>query len=396
MAAASWAGKSFDFTNWYGRTFWGVDNSKLATNETIFSIVSRLSNIMASLPIKLYHNYDTVINDAANVLINSPNHSMTSFEFMRNMETMRNEHGNAYALIERNIRGQVERITPMDPTYVEPVIEASTQEMWYKVLGNQKTFYFHNLDIIHLKHIVGAGGQKGINPIEVLKSTNSYDKAVRDFSLKEMESAPNSFVLKYKANIDREKREQVIEDFKRFYKENGGILFQEPGVEIDPIERKYVAADTFTSERITRSRVANVFNVPVTMLNDTEGQSYSSNEQLMLTFVQMTLIPIVRQYEQEFDRKLLTRKDREDGKYFKLSVGGLLRGDIKARTAFYHGGLRDGWLTRDEVRRWEDLPPKGGRADELLVSGDMYPLEMDPLERKGVRVNEQNAGSHED
>lgn len=132
------------------------------------------------------------------------------------------------------------------------------------------------------------------------------------------------------------------------------------------------------------------------MLNDTEGQSYSSNEQLMLTFVQMTLIPIVRQYEQEFDRKLLTRKDREDGKYFKLSVGGLLRGDIKARTAFYHGGLRDGWLTRDEVRRWEDLPPKGGRADELLVSGDMYPLEMDPLERKGVRVNEQNAGSHED
>lgn len=198
MAAASWAGKSFDFTNWYGRTFWGVDNSKLATNETIFSIVSRLSNIMASLPIKLYHNYDTVINDAANVLINSPNHSMTSFEFMRNMETMRNEHGNAYALIERNIRGQVERITPMDPTYVEPVIEASTQEMWYKVLGNQKTFYFHNLDIIHLKHIVGAGGQKGINPIEVLKSTNSYDKAVRDFSLKEMESAPNSFVLKYK------------------------------------------------------------------------------------------------------------------------------------------------------------------------------------------------------
>lgn len=47
----------------------------------------------------------------------------------------------------------------------------------------------------------------------------------------------------------------MIEDFKRFYKENGGILFQEPGVEIDPIERKYVAADTFTSERITRSRL---------------------------------------------------------------------------------------------------------------------------------------------
>jgi phage portal protein BeeE len=71
-----------------------------------------------------------------------------------------------------------------------------------------------------------------------------------------MQSAPNSFILKYAENVDIEKRKQVIEDFKRFYQENGGILFQEPGVEIDKIDRTYIAADTLTSELITRSRVA--------------------------------------------------------------------------------------------------------------------------------------------
>ncbi|PEL93557.1 phage portal protein [Bacillus wiedmannii] len=386
-AVAGWKGQTYDFSSWLGRTFWGVDNSKLANNETIFSVVSRLSNIIASLPIKMYKNYDLESNSASDVLINGPNQNMTSFELIRNMETARNETGNTYGLIERDIRGQVSRITPLISTYVEPVLEQESKELWYQVIGDGGTYYFHNLDVLHLKHIVSSQGLKGINPIKVLTNTIDFDKAIREFSLKEMQSAPNSFIVTYGANIDKDKRKEVIDDFKRFYQDNGGILFQEPGVTIDQLERKYIAADTFTSERITRSRVANVFNVPVTFLNDNEGQSYGSNEQLMQQFVQLTLMPIIRQYEQEFNRKLLTPAERKAGFYFKFNVGALLRGDTAARNTLYHGGLRDGWLTRNDVRRWEDLPPIPGKADELWISGDMYPLDMDPAERKGVSTS---------
>src|SRR5699024_8327765 len=175
-----------------------------------------------------------------------------------------------------------------------------------------------------------------------------------------------------------------IADFKRFYQDNGGILFQEPGVEIDEIERKYVAADTFTSERITRSRVANVFNLPATMLNDTEGQSYSSNEQLMIMFVQLTLMPIVRQYEQEFKRKLLTPAERKAGFYFKFNEKALLRADVSTQGDYYTKAISNGWMTQDEVRRSEDYSPKGGNASKLWVSGDLYPIDMDPSERKST------------
>ncbi|MCR6111762.1 phage portal protein [Bacillus sp. A301a_S52] len=394
MVAAKWAGASFDFSHWAGRTFWGSHNTTLATNETIFSVVTRFANIMASLPIKLHENYDLINSPSSDVLLYSPNPNLSSFDFIRNMETMRNEKGNAYAVIERDIRGQPARLTPLDAMYVEPMLARETNELWYKVIGEKATYYFHNMDMLHVKHIMGSGSLKGISPIDVLKNTADYDKAVREFSLKEMQGAFNSFVLKYGANVDDGKRKRVVEDFRRFYAENGGVLFQEPGVEIDPIQRKYVAADTFTSERITRSRVANVFNMPVTLLNDTEGQSFSSNEELMRSFVQLTLIPIVRQYEQEFNRKLLTPADRQRGQYFKINVGGLLRGDSKARQAFYHGALRDGWMTRNEVRRWEDLPPKEGPADELWISGDMYPLDMDPRERR-EKVSERETTKEE-
>nr|WP_042418971.1 phage portal protein [Geomicrobium sp. JCM 19038] len=382
-----------DLSSFIGRNFWGTDNSKLATNETLFSVISRMGNIMASLPIKLHRNYEIENTTSSDTLLHSPNQNQTSFEFIRALEVCRNETGNGYAVIERDIRGQVSKMTILDPTYVEPVIEADSQDLWYKVMGHDKTYYFHNLDMIHVKHIVGSGGVAGINPIKVLSNTLEYDKAVREFSLREMEGASNSFVLKYDNNVDEGKKEQVVENFKRFYRENGGVLFQEPGIAIDPIERQYVAADTFTSERITRSRVANVFNLPVTMLNDTEGQSFSSNEELMRSFVQMTLIPIVRQYEQEINRKVLTIDDRKAGLYFKFNVGGLLRGDVKTRSDFYHRAIRDGWMPQDEVRMYEDLPPMGGLASQLWISGDMYPLEMDPRER---RAKPEEAGNKEE
>lgn len=384
-AYAAWKGQSYDFSSWRGRTFWGIDNSTLATNETIFSAITRLSNSMASLPFKLYKDYEVVNTDVSDLLTSQPNSNMTSFDFIRSLESMRNETGNGYALIERNIREQPERLTVIDSNYVEPLLEKNTKELWYEVIGEDgNRYYIHNMNMLHVKHISRGGGLKGIDPIKVLSNATDFDKAVREFSLKEMQSAPNSFVLKYAANVDGEKRQRVIDDFKRFYRDNGGILFQEPGVEIDEIERKYIAADTLTAERITRSRVANVFNLPVTMLNDNEGQSYSSNEQLMIMFVQLTLMPIVRQYEQEFKRKLLTKEERNAGYYFKFNEKALLRADVATQGDYYAKAIRNGWMTQDEVRQSEDYSPKGGNASVLWVSGDLYPIDLDPSKRKST------------
>ncbi|RVT67664.1 phage portal protein [Niallia taxi] len=381
-AVVTWKGAGYDFSKWFGRTFWGVDNGRLATNETIFSVISRLSNTLSSLPIKLYQKYDVQMNQAADVIINNPNPNMTSYEALNKIEVSRNETGNGYAIIVRDIRMQPEKVIPIDSSYVSPFLNTDDSELWYQVLGDNGTHYIHNMNMIHVKHITGSSRWSGISPLNVLKNTLEYDKAVQEFSLSEMQKK-DSFVLEYGANVDNDKRQRIIDDFKRFYQENGGILFQEPGVTVKDINRKYFASDTLASEKITRSRVANVFNVPVSFLNDGEGQGFASNEQLMTQFVQMSLTPTVRQYEQEFNRKLLTPAERKAGFYFKFNLGGLLRGDTAARTQFYQMMIRSSGMKPDEVRQLEDLPPVGGKASELWISGDMYPLEMDPVLRKG-------------
>lgn len=388
-AVAGWKGSGFDFSSWMGRRFWGIDNSQIVTNETLFSVISRLANTLSSLPVKLYRDFDVITDhESADVVTNNPNENMSSFDLINKLEVSRNEKGNGYAVISRDIWMKVESIIPLDAVYVSPFINVDDQNLWYEVQGAENIYYIHNMNMIHVKHITGTSRLSGISPLDVLKNTLQYDKAVQEFSLSEMQKK-DSFILKYGVNVDKEKRQRIIDDFKRFYQENGGILFQEPGVEVDNLERKYFASDTLASERITRSRVANVFNVPVSFLNDTEGQSYSSNEQMMIQFVQMTLTPIVRQYEQEFNRKLLTREDRKQGYYFKFPLGGLLRGDTAARTQLYQVLLRTSGITPDEVRMYEDLPPMGGNAAKLWISGDMYPTDMDPMLRKGVKTSDK-------
>ncbi|KWW17977.1 portal protein [Peribacillus simplex] len=389
-AAAGWKGAGYDFSSWFGRKFWGIDNSKLASNETIFSVVSRLANTLSSLPLKLYKDYDTLTNNVADMIINSPNQNMTGFDWINKMEVSRNETGNGYSAIIRDIRMQPEALIPIDSSYVTPFLNTDDNSLWYEVRGVNGTYYIHNMNILHVKHITGVSRWQGISPIDVLKNTLEYDKSVQEFSLSEMQKK-ESFILEYGANVDFDKRQRIIDDFKRFYQENGGILFQEPGVSVKDMERKYFAADTLASEKVTRSRVANVFNVPTSFLNDIEGLNFSSNEQMMIQFVQMTLTPIVRQYEQEFNRKLLNVAERKSGLYFKFTLGGLLRGDTAARTQLYQVMLRSGGMKPDEVRRLEDYPPIGGKADELWISGDMYPLEMDPSQRKGVKTSGKEA-----
>ncbi|MDT2261583.1 phage portal protein [Paenibacillus larvae] len=103
-AISGWKGGSGDFSTWFGRRFWGIDNTKLATNETIFSVVSRLANALSCLPLKLYKDYDIQMNRTkADMLIHHPNSNMSGFEWLNKMEVSRNETGNGYAVIMRDI-----------------------------------------------------------------------------------------------------------------------------------------------------------------------------------------------------------------------------------------------------------------------------------------------------
>ncbi|TKI16742.1 phage portal protein [Lysinibacillus sphaericus] len=71
-----------------------MNTNQLATNEILFSVISRLANKISALPIKLYKNYDVIQNDILEVLINEPNKNMSSVDLLNALEVSRNETSN--------------------------------------------------------------------------------------------------------------------------------------------------------------------------------------------------------------------------------------------------------------------------------------------------------------
>lgn len=379
----------YDFSPWRNKSFWGNINNTLETNETIFSAVTRLANSLSSMPIKLYEDYKVINTNVSELLTISPNNSVSSYDFINQIETVRNEKGNAYVLIERDTFSQPSKLYLLNSDIVNIAIENNSREVYYIIhAASGNKLIIHNMDMLHFKHIVGSNMLKGIIPIDVLKNTTDFDAAIRKFNLSEMQK-PDSFVLKYGSNIDVKKRKSVIENFKQFYEENGGILFQEPGVEIDPITKKYVSEDIVASENLTRERVANVFQLPAVFLNANESSNFTKNEELNRFFLQHTLISIIKQYESEFNRKLLTPLDRKKNRYFKFNVKAYLRADSATQAEVYFKAVRSGYYTINEIRELEDLPPVEN-GDKPFISGDLYPIDT-PLElRKSLKGGDRD------
>ena len=366
----------------YGSNF-NFSNTDLATNETIFSAVSLLSNTIGSLPLKLYKNFDVVKpedDSLARMVEYNPYSYLTTLEWTRAMETLKNINGNSYSLIEYDESYQPVALHILNPGYVDPIIEKDTKDLWYEVREQDGVVYIHNSNMIHFKHI-STNGYKGINPLNVLKNTIDYDREIKEFSLNQMKNGLKAnLVIKLGSKLNQDSMNEYTEMLSRFQK--NGILFVDQGKDFQELKNSaFIDPKVFDVENITIARVARVYNIPLHKLL-AEKQSYASAEQADLEYIKDCILPSVRQNEQELNKKLITEQRKNEGFSFKFNLNGLARADMKTRGDFYFKGIRSMWFTPNEVRALEDLPPMSG-GDQLYCSRDLIPIDKIDLLLKG-------------
>jgi HK97 family phage portal protein len=122
------------------------------------------------------------------------------------------------------------------------------------------------------------------------------------------------------------------------------------------------------------AEIARIYNVPLWMIQSHEKTTSwgSGIEQMGLGFVRYTLQPWLVRWEQEANRKLFTRQEREAGYFVKFNVSALERGDTSARINYYASGIQNGWLNRNEARAKEEMNEEDGLG-EFLEPRNMQP-----------------------
>lgn len=366
---------------------WTRADYTMRNSELLFAAVSRMANSISVMPWQLYNRSKPVYNDLNDLVAASPNPNMTSHQWMKAMEVCRCSTGNAYALKIYDAGMNLIRLDILDPTKVTPVMDTASRELWYKIQTDEGgQIYVHNYHVLHVPFIT-SNGFTGINPVSVLFDTLKYSEEIQQFNRDQLEEGVSSqIVLEAPANLSQDQRKKTVEDFLETYRQtSGAILMLESGVTARTLNLSPIDSKLFEVEKITRSKVAMVYNIPPHLLGDYNSASYASQEQQMLEFMQLTLLSPVTAYEQEFDRKLLTKAERRSGLHFAMNMEAILRADVSTQANVDQMSIRNGWTTVDEVRRRRNMAPyPGGIGRVPVVSQDLAPLEYTVRDKPAV------------
>ncbi|MDI6536333.1 phage portal protein [Pantoea ananatis] len=390
-ALLNWLGVPISLTTgtfweeWFGTSSSGqvVTAEKAMRLSAVWACVRLLSESVSTLPLKIYERQpDGSRKPATNhpayaVLCRRPNLEMTPSRFMLMVVASICLRGNAF--IEKKYVGpKLVSLVPLLP-----------QNMVVKRLDNVLLEYTYTeskvkrvIPVKNMMHIRGFGldGVCGMMPMMAGRDVIGSALSVEQSAAKIFENGiQTSGFLSSESALNDDQRARLRKYMEAFTssKNAGKIMVLEGGLKYQGVTMNPEDAQMLESRSFSIAEICRWFRVPPFMVGHTEKQSSwaSSLEGMNLQFLTHTLRPLLVNIEQEISRCLL---DNEDEVFAEFSVEGLLRADSAGRAAYYTSALQNGWMSRNDVRRLENLPP--------IEGGEIYTVQLNltPLEQLGT------------
>ena len=387
-ALQNWLGVPVGLNNdsfwqeWFGTSASGqvVTVDKALQLSAVWSCVRLLSETVSTLPLRLYERRADGGRIAATnhplyeILTKRPNAEMTPGRFMLMVVASICLRGNAF-VEKKRVGSRIVALDPLLPQYMT-VKRLDTGRLEYKYTTKGQSRVIPEADLMHIRGF-GLDGVCGMLPVstgkEIFGAAISAEEAAAKVFAQGMQA---SGILSSDTALKPEQREQLRASLQAFMgsKNAGKIMVAEAGLKYQGITMNPEAAQMLESRSYGIEEVCRWFRVPPFMVGHMDKQSSwaSSVEGQNLQFLTNCLRPLLENIEQEIIRCLL---DRDDRYFAEFAVEGLLRADSQGRASYYNICLQNGWMSRNEVRKLENLPPIPG-GDVYTVQSNLLPIEQ--------------------
>jgi HK97 family phage portal protein len=356
------SGDSFAFTTEAGTNIDQITSMRI---NAFYACVLLISDTISTLPVDSFQRID------GNRI---PYRPQPSWIQRPDVDLLRTEHyqqvlisllldGNAFVRIYRDTTGQIANLVVLDPNRVKITRTPVTRELLY-IIDDNNQYPVMAKDMLHMTEMRKAGELRGISRVTELKDNLGLASALQSFASRFFgQGATTSGVIETPHGLNREQSKELVEGFdgqhsgyRKAHKTGiltGGAKFIRTGV--NPDEAQMLDSQKFAVEQIAR-----IFRVPPPMIGITSAgaMSYNSVEQQNINFVTHTLRPYIAKMEDAYSTLL------PNGAFIRFNVDGLLRGDFATRMNGYSIGSQAGFLSVNDIRRFEDLQPVDG--------GDVY------------------------
>lgn len=382
-----------------GEESMGMSRDRAMKISTVNRCVEVLSNSMAVLP--LY-----IMNEATKrrmeehrlgqVLWGRANEAMTSFDYNRLMMCNQILRGNSYAWICRDPRtGYPRELIPLPPDYVAMRFDQAGH-LWYVFIHpvTGEVNWLRNEDVLHYK-AYSEDGLEGVSVLRRAALTLSTARAAQQYEQSMwLNGGQPSGILTTEEDLGDETevalpdgrkvkvdpKEQIRKSWEAIHRGAGNafrVAVLDLGLKYQPISMSNTDAQFVESNEVRVADVCRFFGVPLHLAYSGK-QSYQSNEQNGIEYVNYTLLGYETQWDQEDTYKLLLPGERAGRDRIKRELKVFLKGDTAAQAAWYQAMRILGVYNANEIRALEDMPNiKGGNsyyASLNYVPQDIWPV----------------------
>lgn len=350
------------------------------TQAAVWACITYLSRMIAQLP------WPVLLPNKDGGADQQPTHPVTwllntrpcpdygSFNWRQLMLGHALLYGNAYAEIERDIRGVASALWPIHPSRVF-VKRGSDGTLVYQVTnrGSQTVDMFNN----EIFHVRGFGdGPVGFSVIEFAAQTIGWAQATELFGSSYFGEGMNpSGVITVQKGLSPAAMSHLRKELQSLYYgpkgEKTAILdagMEWKSISSDPEKGQFVSTMQHQVEQICR-----FFGVPPHKIQHMLRSTFSNVEAQNTEVVIDSLVPWARVFEDEANYKIFGQNRL--GYYTKLQINGLLRGDSASRAQLYKALFEMGALTSNDILRLEDRNPIGKDGDVRFVSNNVQTME---------------------
>ena len=339
-------------------------NNKALLLSACYRCVEVISDSIAQLPCEPYRidsdgcKIKFTKHPTYNLLNREPNQNMSKFTFMKTMVVSMLLTGNAYALIERDERGNAKALYYI-PTELVTILKPQTitDTISYSITGMKNVV--EDCNMIHILNFT-SDGYEGI-------STLAYARKTLGLAMDAEANAEGFFkgganvagLLKCNSPLTNKQKESLKSSWNSAF--NGstgtpnGIAVLDADLDFQSVTVNPSDAQLLETRQFNVVDICRFFGVSPVKAFDLSKSSYNTIEQMQLAFLTDTLQPLLEKIECEFQRKLY-KPSEKDNITVRFSTAPLLRADKQSQANYYNTLFQMGVMTINEIRRELDLP----------------------------------------
>ena len=378
-----------------------------ATQANLHAVVSFLADSIAQLPLKVYRRDGETDrqrdrDSVAAKLLWRPNADQTAYEMVNALAVELllmgcatlwllpdpdSESGYQLRIIPREWIVDTERVT----NYAPDVLKISA--------GGNGVIEVPRKEFVQFR-MYAPGNPGGYqSPLAALRQTLTEQIQADKFRTQIYRSSGrfNAYITRPKdvAPWDDETKRKWLTAFREGWGADGAnsgkMPLLEDGMEIKPYAFNAKEAQYAETKQLSREDVAAAYHVNPSLIWHTTTQTYASAKDNARALYADCLGPTLQMMQQRINSFLLPMVGADQALYVEFDLTEKLKGSFEERASILQSAVGGPWMTRNEARSDNNLPPIEGGDDlitplNVVAGGQASPQDthMDPQEPMGI------------